>query len=134
VSTKSEKASQTAKREQGGADPSGGGGSAARRQPAADGRTEAQLRERVVGLEARVAEVTRCLEAAENRAAELAATQQRMRSMQERVQSIEAERDLLRARIDELERKLRVITTSRSWQMTKHARSAMSRVRRTLGN
>lgn len=100
------------------------------RLPQAQTRVEAQLRERVASLETRVAELTHCLERAENRAAALTAAQERVRLLEAELASTEASQ----SRIDELERRLSVITTSRSWQMTKPVRTAMSRVRGGVGH
>jgi hypothetical protein len=75
-------------------------------------RTEVQLQARIAELEARVADITRCLEAAEQRAVE-------------RVGQADA------ARL-EAERVLAVIASSRSWRMTSLLRGTMERVRRAL--
>ena len=108
-----EKASQVSEAELGSLAPkSGQRRSAGRREPPAASRTEAQLRARVAELEAQLADVARCLEAAENRAAELLAA-----------------RDALR----EAERKLAVISATRSWRLTAPVRIVGQRVRRLLG-
>ena len=78
----------------------------------AAGRTEAQLRARVRQLEAALEDAGRCLEDAERRAAELLAA---------------------RAEIQDLQRRLGVIATSRTWRLTAPLRSAMARVRRSVG-
>jgi hypothetical protein len=82
----------------------------ARRRPSAPGsRTEAQLRERVAELEARLAAVTRCLEAAENAA------------------------DQARAATRHAEQTLETIRATTSWKLTAPLRTGMGRVRRMLG-
>lgn len=79
------------------------------REPPATSRSEAQLRFRVSELEARLAEVTRCLEAAENRTAEV----------QTEVESVKVEAG----------RQLAVIFDSKSWRLTEPLRSAGRRIR-----
>ena len=64
------------------------------------------MRWRVAEVEARLAEVTRCLEAAENTAA------------------------LRAAALDVAERKFDAIATSKSWRMTGPLRSGATRIRR----
>jgi hypothetical protein len=85
-------------------------------QPPRPSRTEVQLRARVAELEARLADVTRCLESAENRAAELLA-------MREQVVSVQAD----------AERRLAELANSNSWRMTKPLRSARAWIRRVFG-
>jgi len=89
-----------------------------RREPAAAGRAEAQLRARVVELEMQLGEVVRCLEDAENRAAEVLA-------LRERVGSLEA-------RLVASERKLTIIVGTRTWRYTTPVRTAGKHVRRLL--
>ena len=72
-------------------------------------RVEAQLRARVDELEARLTEVTRCLEVAEGAA------------------------DAARLAARDAEQTLETIKGTRSWQMTAPMRSGMGRVRRMLG-
>jgi hypothetical protein len=79
--------------------------SARRRKTPPQSRVEAQLRWRVAEVEARLAEVTRCLEAAENAAAVRAET------------------------IRVWERKFDAIATSKSWRMTGFLRSGARRIR-----
>jgi hypothetical protein len=71
-------------------------------------RVEAKLRARVDELEARVSEITRCLEGAEH-AAEVARSEAR-----------------------QAQQTLEMIKATRSWQMTAPLRSGMGRVRRML--
>jgi hypothetical protein len=71
-------------------------------------RIEADLRARLTELEARLADVSRCLEDAEQRAGELLATQ---------------------ARAALLEQRIAVILTSRSWRLTTPLRRGMKRAR-----
>jgi hypothetical protein len=75
------------------------------------GRVEAQLQGRIAQLEAAVTDLGRCLEDAEQRAAELEAT---------------------RARAAALEEKLAVVVTSRSWRLTTPLRRAVQRARRSV--
>ena len=77
-----------------------------RRTSPPQSRVEAQLRWRVAEVEARLAEVTRCLEAAENAAAVRADA------------------------LDEWERRFDAIATSKSWRMTGPLRSGARRIRR----
>lgn len=67
------------------------------------------MRARVDELEARLTEVTRCLEVAENTA------------------------DAARLAARDAEQTLEMIKATRSWQMTVPLRSGMGRVRRMLG-
>ena len=80
--------------------------SARRRTPPPQSRVEAQLRWQVAEVEARLAEVTRCLEAAENAAA------------------VRAEA------LEQWERRFDAIATSKSWRMTGPLRSGARRIRR----
>jgi hypothetical protein len=84
-----------------------------RRERSPNGRAEAQLRARVAELEARLADVGRCLEAAESRA---------------------ADRLALQAELDLAWHRLAVIEASRSWRLTRPLRSGMARVRRLLAH
>jgi hypothetical protein len=89
-----------------------------RRRPARGGnsapanRSEAQLRFEVVELEARLAEVSRCLQGAEERAAEAAYA-----------------REELAAVLADTELRLAVIINSRSWRLTGPLRSIGRRLR-----
>jgi len=86
-----------------------GGG---RRQPPPANRAEGRLRFEVAELQARLAEVTRCLEAAENRTAEVVRA-----------------RDELAAAAADLDRRMAVIVASRSWRMTGSLRAVGRRLR-----
>ncbi len=83
--------------------------SARRRASAPRSRDEARLRERVAELEARLTEVTRCLEDAENRA------------------------DHAGAAARQAEQTLETIRATTSWKLTAPLRTGMGRVRRMLG-
>jgi len=112
MSRQTEKAIQVPEAELGSLAPKSGQHlSAGHREPPAASRTEAQLRARVAELEAQLTEVARCLEAAENRAAELLAVHDALR---------------------EAERKLAVIRATRSWRFTAPVRIVGQRVRRLL--
>src|SRR5947209_16421502 len=92
------------------APPTAPGPRTARRRVTAPGsRVEAQLRARVDELEARVTEITRCLEAAEH-----AADQARIAARQ-------------------AEQTIETIRGTTSWRLTAPMRSAMGRIRRILG-
>jgi hypothetical protein len=113
MSSKTEKPTQVPEAELGSLAPkSGQRRSTGRREPPAASRTEAQLRARVAELEAQLTDVARCLEAAENRAAELLAVHDALR---------------------EAERKLAVIKATRSWRFTAPVRTVGQRVRRLSG-
>jgi len=148
-------------------------GARAERPPAS--RLEAQLHVRVGELQAQLAEVTRCLADAENRASELlsvreqakqlesqlavtaasaaAAAEAAERAAAEAAESRASELFALSERVNDLEtqlaaataaatgsedarrdleRKLAVITASRSWRMTKPLRAGMRRMRQLL--
>jgi hypothetical protein len=75
-------------------------------------RSEAQLRFDVVELEARLAEVSRCLQGAEERAAEAAHA-----------------RDELAAGLADIELRFAVIVNSRSWRLTSPLRTIGRRLR-----
>ncbi|MGI8428712.1 MAG: hypothetical protein ACR2OB_05275 [Solirubrobacteraceae bacterium] len=81
-------------------------------------RDHAQLHAHLQQLEARLAEVTGCLDAAETRGAELLSTQAY-------VQTLEAE-------LHRLQRKLAAVEDSRSWRMTAPLRTGLRRVRDLL--
>ncbi len=83
-------------------------------EPGATSRSEAQLRSKLAELDARLAEVTRCLEAAETRAAEVASA-----------------KGEIEAQLRRLERRLAVIVSSRSWRMTRPLRTS-GRLMRSL--
>ena len=93
-------------------------------------RAEARLRGQVAELEARLADVARCLEDAEQRAAELLAVSERVRQLEAELAAARAETDRVRL---ELERRHAAITSSRSWRMTGPLRSAARRARDFLG-
>jgi hypothetical protein len=105
--------------------PSGAPNRQAHGQPAAPpaSRVEAQLRARVVELEARLVEVTRCLEAAEHEA-DLA----RGAAKEARIVADDVERAHRRT-----EDRLAVICASRSWRITSPLRSGMRSMRGRLG-
>jgi hypothetical protein len=84
-----------------------------RRPPSPASRTEVRLRIQVAELEEQLAEIAACLQAAEQRAAELLGT-----------------RDQMETATAEAERRFAVIAGSRSWQLTKPLRLAMDRLRR----
>ena len=86
-----------------------GARTARRRATAPRSRVEAQLRARVDELEARVTEITRCLEVAEHAG------------------------DQARTAARQAEQTIETIRGTRSWKMTAFMRSAMARVRRILG-
>lgn len=85
-------------------------------------RVEAQLRARIAELESKLAEVLRCLQDAEGRAAEVLV-------MKERVRSLEEERTV-NDNLEDAHRRLAVIAGSRSWRITKPLRSVAQRARR----
>jgi predicted RNase H-like nuclease (RuvC/YqgF family) len=93
-------------------------------------RAEGQLRGRVADLEARLADLARCLEDAEQRAAELLAVSERVRQLE--AQLTEAKSESERVRLD-LERRHAAITSTRSWRLTEPLRSAANRIRDLLG-
>jgi predicted nucleic acid-binding Zn-ribbon protein len=118
-----------------------------RHQARPESRTEARLRARIADLEAKLAELTHCLESAETRASEVLflralvdARTSELASMTERVRHLEAQLAAVTeasARSDavlaDLDRRFTAIATSRSWQMTRPLRLGMERVRALLG-
>lgn len=98
--------------------------------PPAASRAEAQLRGQAADLEARLDEVTRCLEDAEHRAAELLALSERVKQLEAQLTAARAESDRVRL---ELERRHAAITSSRSWRLTGPMRSAANRARDLFG-
>lgn len=91
---------------------SGNGRRLPRGERASRGQVEAQLRAHVVELEARLTEVTRCLETAENRASALLE---------------------MTARAEAAERMVAVLVDSSSWRVTRPLRWTMQRIRRPFG-
>lgn len=94
-----------------------------RREPPATGHAAAQLRARVTELEVQLGEVARCLEDAENRAAEVLALRERVGSLEARlVPAVAAERTLA------------TVQRTRTWRFTAPVRTAGKHVRRLLGH
>jgi len=91
---------------------SGNGHRLPRGERSSRGQVEAQLRAHVVELEARLTEVTRCLQAAENRASALLE---------------------MTARAEAAERMVAVLVDSSSWRLTGPLRWTMQRIRRSFG-
>jgi predicted nucleic acid-binding Zn-ribbon protein len=112
-----------------------------------ESRTEARLRSRIADLEAKLAELTHCLENAETRASELLSMRAQARelavlvaSMTERARQLDAQLAAATeasarsdAALAELDRRFTSIATSRSWQLTRPLRLGMERVRALLG-
>ncbi len=93
------------------------------RTPPAAGHAEAQLRARVTELEVQLGEVARCLEDAENRAAEVLALRERAGSLEARLVTAVA-----------AERTLAMVERTRTWRFTAPVRTAGKHVRRLLGH